>query len=72
MKNKWSSNENKLMKNEGCGIFMNKTKFENDMMKETQEKSSLQSKRNAIPQNDEEKTKQFGTTTFSKQKMKAK
>jgi hypothetical protein len=39
MKNKWSSN--KLMKNEGCEIFMNKTKFENDMMKENQEKSSL-------------------------------
>jgi hypothetical protein len=43
---KWFSKENKFMKNEGCEIFMNKTKYEDEIMKKTKEISNLQTKRN--------------------------
>jgi hypothetical protein len=38
---------------------MNDTQFEDDVMEETQENTSLQTKRNTMSKNDESKTKQF-------------
>jgi hypothetical protein len=51
----FQGNENTLMRSEGWEVFINETKFENDVFEEAQENSSLQIEGNTIPQNDENK-----------------
>jgi hypothetical protein len=55
----FSDNDNKLIKILKCEIFMNETQFEDDVMEETQENSSLQIERNTMSKNDEKKTKRL-------------
>jgi hypothetical protein len=43
------------MQNERCEIFMNETKFEDDVMEEKNLNPSLQIKGSTIPKNDEKK-----------------
>ncbi len=43
------------MQNEGCEIFINETKFEDDVMEEKKFNSSLQTKGSTIPKTDEKK-----------------
>jgi hypothetical protein len=52
-------NDKKLMKNLKCEIFMNETQFEDDVMEETQENTSLQIERRTMSINDEKRTKQI-------------
>jgi len=49
-------NDKKSMKNLKCEIFMNETQFEDDVMEETQENTSLQIERSTMSINDEKKT----------------
>ncbi len=44
----FSGNENALSQNEGCAMFLNEDKCENEVMKKTQEKQSLETKESRI------------------------
>ncbi len=65
----FNGNENTLMWSEGWEVFINETKFENDVVEETQENSSLQIEGNTIPQNDEKKSSKLKNMAFSKEKV---
>jgi hypothetical protein len=54
------------MQNEGCEIFMNETKFEDDVMEEKKFNPSLQTKGSTIPKTDEKKLIFLETISFSK------
>jgi hypothetical protein len=47
----FSGNENTLIQNEGCAMFLNEVKCENEIMKETQEIQNLETKESRIPNN---------------------
>jgi hypothetical protein len=51
----FSGNENKLIQNEGCEMFMNEAKYKDKVMEEIQENLSLQIKENKVLTNDEKK-----------------
>ncbi len=53
----FSGNENKLIQNEGCEMFMNEAKYKDKVMEEIQENLSLQIKENKVLTNDEKKWK---------------
>jgi len=44
----FSQNENALIQNEGCAMFFNEVKCENDVMKKIQENQSLETKESRI------------------------
>ncbi len=54
----FSGNENKLIQNEGCEMFMNEAKYKDKVMEEIQENLSLQIKENKVLTNDEKNMKQ--------------
>jgi len=47
-----SKNENTLIQDEKC-VFLNEVKFEGEVMEETQENPSLQSKESKVPKRNE-------------------
>jgi hypothetical protein len=54
----FSGNENKLIQNEGCEMFMNEAKYKDKVLEEIQENPSLQIKDNKVLENDEKNMKQ--------------
>ncbi len=64
-----SRNENTLIQDEGC-VFLNEVKCEGEVMEETQENLSLQSKESKVPKKWKNEPK-FQITTFLKEKMEA-
>jgi len=46
-----SQNKNILIQNEGCAMFLNEVKCENEIMKETQENRNFKTKESKIPKN---------------------
>jgi hypothetical protein len=54
----FSGNENTLIQNEGCEMFMNEAKYKDKVLEEIQENPSLQIKDNKVLENDEKNMKQ--------------
>jgi hypothetical protein len=44
-----SGNENILIQNKGCAMFLNEVKYENEIMKETQQNWNSKTKESRIP-----------------------
>jgi hypothetical protein len=49
----FSENENTLIQNEGCEMFMSEVKYKDKVMEEIQQNPSLQTKEKKILKNDE-------------------
>jgi hypothetical protein len=66
----FNANENTLMWSEGWEVFINETKFEKDVVEETQENSSLQIEGNMIPQSNENKASKLEILHYQRKKWR--
>ncbi len=64
----FSGNENTLIQNKGCEMFMNEAKYKDKVMEEIQENPSLQIKENKILNTDEKNINVFLKLLHSQRK----